>query len=102
MIDAETSQVINEGEKVQSFVESEDWQKIKKELVARLIDTDSVGNIEAKDPQQVVIEMSAKQMAIDIVLGWVREIEGQAEQSREQNQEFLKRSRDNEYILRQD
>lgn len=89
--DEETKEEISKGQKVADFVSSDEWKIVKANLMSKLIDFDSINNMEMdkKDNTQLVEELRARKGAIEIVLGWIKEIEGISSQHKANLDLFL-------------
>ena len=96
-IDKETQKVYKEGEKAYYLVKSEDWQWAKKKLLRKLSNLDSVRTLNKKEDLNQQIKV--RNLAIDMILEWLDEIEGTAQQHSEQNKELLKKVEEEDYIL---
>lgn len=79
-MDAETYQNLNEGEKYQRIVTSEAYGELKTILTNKIMDLQSILNVEDKDVNSVVIDLKAKKIAIETLLETLRDIEGRADQ----------------------
>jgi hypothetical protein len=78
MKDAETRIVYDEGEHISSLVSSEGWKLAKRALSSRILE---IGNIlSISKTENAVQELGARQIAIQLVLDWLRDIEGAANQ----------------------
>lgn len=85
--DKETQEVFKEGETALYLVKNPDWQWAKRRLLQKLSNLDSVKTI--KEKGDILLEIKARKMTIDMVLEWLDEIEGVAEQHGEQNKDLL-------------
>ena len=80
MDDVETNKIMNEGKLVAGFVESSVWQLIRKDLTAKIEDVGSVFGLDNMSPDKLVVEVGARQLAVQMVKEWIAEVEGKAEQ----------------------
>lgn len=87
-LDKETLNVINDGEEIKRLVESIGWQLAKKRLVERIIDLQSVMNVAGDTAETVVIDLKARRIAVDLLLEWLKDVEGTAKQH-ESNKDML-------------
>jgi len=100
-LDKETQQVYKEGEKAHYLVKNEDWQWAKRKLLQRLSNLDSVRTLKRKgsDPETIIRELEVRELAIEMILDWLDEIEGIAQQHGEQNKKLLEKVEQEDYIL---
>lgn len=89
-LDKETSEALRRGMKVRDFVKSEDWAEIKRELTDKLVSLADITTLTEADAMQLLQEIKVRKLAINLVMGWVREIEGQASQYEANGEEFRK------------
>lgn len=94
--DPETQKVFEEGEKAMYLTKSEDWKWAKRKLLQKLSNLDSVKTL--KEKGNVALEIKARKQTIDIILEWLDEIEGVAEQHLEQNKDLLEKYEQEDYI----
>src|SRR4051812_10539068 len=81
-LDSETQQVLLEGDKIIDFVKSEGWQNARRKLYTKLITVDSISSIpDQMDAAAQLDEMRIRRGAISLVLDWIKEIEGSAQQA---------------------
>lgn len=95
-LDSETKKILEEGEKAMYFVKGEDWQWAKRKLLQKLSNLDSVKTL--KEKGNILVEIKARKMTIDMIIEWLDEIEGVAQQHLEQNKEILKKTETEDYI----
>lgn len=89
-LDIETQEVFKEGEKAHFLIKGKDWQWAKRKLLQNLSNLDSVRTLEKilKDKGDVALEIKARTMTIKMVLEWLDEIEGIAEQHKGNKEAF--------------
>lgn len=85
-IDRETAEELREGDAVARYVESEGWARVKEILKKRIDAIDSISTL----PNNLSFEEAGKQMlirlaVIDFIEDFVSEVEGLAEQNRQQS-----------------
>ena len=96
-----TDKVYVEGEKIARFVDSDDWKFAKDRLMSLVRDADSIRGIDKETPKDMLlIEIEAKKMAVGMILGWIDDIEGIAQQHIDQDKMVAKEKES--HILRQD
>ena len=79
-LDKDTYNLAQEQKKFKELVDSDGWKEAKATLMSRMADMTSVMNIVDLDPSKVVVEIGARQLAQSILLEWIADIEGTAEQ----------------------
>jgi len=79
-LDKDTQKVLNEGERLKSLVENTGWELAKAKLTEKILDLQSIKNLSGVTPEEVVSEIKARNTAVDILMEWLKEIEGSAEQ----------------------
>ncbi len=93
--DKETQKVFKEGETAMYLTKSGEWKWAKRKLLQKLSNLDSVKTLKKEN---VVQEIKVRQMTINIILEWLDEIEGTAQQHLEQNKELLEKVEEEDYI----
>jgi Mor family transcriptional regulator len=86
--DQETAKVLAKGSKLRDFVKSESWVDVKSQLTEKLVELADITTLSDVDPTQILQEIKTRKLAINLVMGWVREIEGQANQHEANEQAF--------------
>lgn len=79
-LDKETGKLLDKGLKLKEFVKSEAWGDIKSQLTDKLVGLADITTLDDKDPMVMLQEIKVRKLAIGLVMGWVREIEGQVNQ----------------------
>lgn len=79
-MDNETLQTVSEGERVQRLVEGEDWTYIKDLFSQEIMDLQSIKNLTGTTPEEVILDIKARNTAIDILMGIITKVEGRAAQ----------------------
>ena len=97
-LDKETSEVLNKGLRTRDFVKSEDWSAIKLELTDKLVALADITTLADADPTALLREIGVRKLAINLVMGWVREIEGKASQY-EANAETFRKTKEEAVIV---
>lgn len=82
---------------VKRFVDSEGWLHAKGMLLKKIATLDSISSIPADNAEEMVRQMMYRSGAISLVLEWIREVEGVAQQGdylrdieRVKEEEFIK------------
>lgn len=98
-IDKETQEVLKEGETASFLAKNDDWKWAKKKLLQKLSNLDSVRTLEKTIEKKgdVGLEIKARNMTIKMILEWLDEIEGIAEQY-EENKKLLEDVQKEDYI----
>lgn len=80
--DTETQKVMEDQQKVRDFVKSDGWGIVRGIYAQRVADLISVHNInENLSPEQMVIEVGARKLALQTLNEFMSEVEGISEQS---------------------
>lgn len=98
-IDPQTQKVLKDGEILANLVDSDGWKMAKKRLCDSLLTVMDIMTLEKKD--DIVQEIGARQLAVQLVMNWISEIEGTANQHTS-NVELLKTMLKEDYIGRLD
>lgn len=80
----ETKKTLDTLEQMENLVASEGYKAAKRILIGKIVSLDSLSGIDkdAKSSDEIVSEMRAREGAIALVFEWLKEIEGQASQSK--------------------
>ena len=91
----ETQKILRDGEHLRSLIKSDGWGIVRKKFSEKVL---ALGNIlDIKDLENVQIEIGARQMAIEILINIIREIEADAVQYAD-NKAFFQALQDESYI----
>lgn len=85
-MDKETLAVLREGQMLDDYTKSEGWAWIKDRLTEKIMDLQSIRNLEGTDPMMVVQDIKARNTAIEILEEIIKDVEGRAEQHSSNNQ----------------
>lgn len=97
-MDKETLQNQIEGEKVLGYVTSDAWKYIKDRFTEQIMDLQSIRNLDGTlKPEEIVLDIKARNTAVDILQNIIREIEGRADQHRG-NKDLVQADEDIGYI----
>lgn len=89
-IDDETEITLREGQAYLDFIKSRGWLLAKEQVITpALLDLQSVQNIKHTGPTDMAREVYARQLAVEYVMGIIRDIEGRGQQH-EANRELMK------------
>jgi hypothetical protein len=99
--DKETGKILEQGEKLALFVQSEEWQNIKNILFKRLgsISSFDEEELNKKTDEEIGKEMKVRQKVIQVVIDWIDQIEGIPGQH-QANLEAFKKGRVDDIIIR--
>lgn len=94
----EENQIQIEGEKAHYLIKSDDWKWAKRKLLQKLSNLDSVKTL--KETEDVGLEIRSRKQTIALILDWLDEIEGVAQQHGEQspNKIALEQAEEEDYI----
>ncbi len=57
---------------VESMLNSEGWKHVKEALDMRIIDLQSIANLDLTKPETVNIQIAARKMAVDEMFAWLK------------------------------
>lgn len=81
-MDKETYDVLSEEKKIEQLVKSEEWALVRKKFIDAVLDLQSIRNIQLTDSQSVAIEVQSRNLAVNILMEWMQDVEGTAEKSK--------------------
>lgn len=84
---------------IQKFVESPGWTLVKEKMMEKINDLQSIMNIEFGDPVDMAHDIKVRRNTADILVEWVREIEGQVLQFK--NNDLGIDETDDDFIIRE-
>ena len=79
-LDKETGKIRDKGIKLKEFTKSEAWGDIKSQLMEKLLALADITTLSEAEPITLLQEIKVRKDVINLVVGWVREIEGQVNQ----------------------
>lgn len=80
-LDAETKEILSDGEEVRLLTESRGWGVIKSKLEGRILDLQNINNLDIDKPETLSIQLLARKMAVDEIWAWLKaDVYGFAEQ----------------------
>ncbi len=71
--DKETSEIMNELKEITDFTQSKGFEIIQRRLIEKIQLLSDVGTFDLSDPQQLVIEFKARQIAMNLITQWWQE-----------------------------
>jgi hypothetical protein len=77
--DLETLKTEQEGQLVNDYVKSDGWQYVRDRFTEKIMDLQSIMNVDP-DPNNVIVDLKSRKMAVDILMDLIRDIEGRASQ----------------------
>lgn len=91
----ETQHVLSEGEHLANLVKSDGWAVARRKLLERII---AIGDIfQLTDKENLKEELGARQIAIEILRDFLRDVEGSANQYKN-NAEFFRQIQEDNYL----
>lgn len=81
-MDQETQKVLREGEKMAAFVKGDEWAMVKDIMVAKIMDFQSIMNIDGNDPVEIAQKIQIRQEVVTALKEIIQEVEGRADQHR--------------------
>lgn len=79
-MDKETSKQMSRGEAMKQMTDHTGWGYARQMLMDKLMDYQSVRNIDSESPEEAVRQIAVRQQVCDVVLSWLQEVEGEVEQ----------------------
>jgi len=96
--DLETKKILADGDAINSLVRSDGWILAKQKLIDYITGLDSISNIDpALPPEKQIREIEINRKVIQVILDWLREVEGEAQGSATQK-ELLDVNRGQKFI----
>lgn len=77
-VDPKTAKILRNNKLVNDTLSSEGWQIIKTELFREILDMESIFSVTRGTPESMMIELRARQIAIEKLQHWLYNIEGTA------------------------
>jgi hypothetical protein len=98
-IDRDSAAVLTQGEEHERFVKSEGWQNVRKKLVHHIAELDSITDIPLQMPvQDRLVEYAARQSAIQKLLAFLQDVEGDAFKSQNMREQLIESREENEIV----
>ena len=87
----ETAKILSDGQKIEDFVKSDGWKLARKMLYDKLITLDSIASVPKTGltDEQKLREYDVREGVVAIILEWIKEVEGSAEQN-QSNKDLMK------------
>ncbi len=100
MLKNDTKKILSEGEQLQEFVKSDGWKIARKRLTDKLIVLDSFSAIpkEGRTDAAILKEARLREAVNSVIVEWLKEIEGLADQANFNTAEFLEKERKDSII----
>lgn len=77
----DTEKIQAEQKSTQSLVNDERWGVVRSKLVEKIQDLQNAFNIQDSDPTKMLVDLQSRKLATDILVSWLREVEGTADQA---------------------
>lgn len=89
-LDTETAAVEAVGKSIKDLVGSSGWAEARKRLVRKVAELKMISGIDIQQatPETIIQVIASKNVAADILMAWLRDVEGTAEQH-EGNQNLI-------------
>jgi len=78
-VDSETATIQAEGQMIASYVESDGWRWVKDRLMEKIMDLQSIMNVDGT-PENVIVDLKSRRMAVETLVALIKQIESRAEQ----------------------
>jgi len=92
--DKETRKILKKGELLSSLVQHEAWPLVKVKFNEMVLSLGDIFSLNELDPQKLQSQLAARQIAIEMVMNWMREIEGITKQHETNSVNYTKMRRD--------
>ncbi len=90
MDDIETKKILTAADHVKSLLESDGWRIIKEKFDNRVLDLQSIRNIDMTKPDTLNIQLAARSMAVDEMMAWLKsDVIGFVEQQENNNAKMV-------------
>lgn len=76
----EDKRILKDGKALYKLANSEGWELARNILMDKMVDLQSVANVEGKTPEEVFNDVKVRRNVAEIMVEWIRDIEGRAEQ----------------------
>lgn len=91
--------ILNDADHVKSLLDSKGWAIIKPKLDARIIDLQSIANLDMTKPETLNMQLAARTMAVNEIYAWlksdvygfVEQQEANARKLQEKQESFIER-----------
>jgi len=94
--DQETGKILSEGEELANLVKGIGWSIVKKRLTEEIVSLGDIFTLNNKE--NLAIELGARQMATEILLNWMKKVEGDAFTYDNQNSAAFRQIKQETYI----
>jgi hypothetical protein len=89
-MDTETKQILTSADHVKSLLNSDGWKIIKEKFDNRVLDLQSIRNIDTTKPDTLNIQLAARMMAVDHMMDWLnKDVIGFVEQQENNNAKVI-------------
>jgi hypothetical protein len=78
-MDKETLQVQAEGQMIADYMKSDGYRWLKDRLMEKIMDLQSIMNVDGT-PENVIVDLKARRMAVETLVSLIKQLEGRAEQ----------------------
>lgn len=96
-LDRETAELVRNEKNIEDLCKHEAWPQVKQKFIDKVLDLQSTQNIPLGDPVAMAIEVQSRNMSVDVLMEWMRDIEGSAQKSKDTSFLIKKES----YIIRE-
>ena len=79
-LNKETQEVLSDGDQLSLMIKGTGWAIARKRLIDQVMDLQSIRNINEAEPEKMMLDIKARNTAVDILIDWLKDIEGSAEQ----------------------
>ena len=85
-MDKETAAILTDADHVKSLLDSQCWTHIKRKFDERILDLQSIANLDMTKPETLAIQLAARTMAVQEMFSWMKnDVYGFVEQQEANN-----------------
>lgn len=72
MLDTETKEHLTESDHIRAMLDSEGWKIVKGRLDTKILDLQSILNLDLDNPEKLSIELLGRNLAIQTLMTWLK------------------------------
>lgn len=77
------AEIFQEGNEIAQYIDSQGWKRVKEKFAERIMDLQSIKNLEGVKPEELLADIKARNTAVDILMDIISELEGRADQHKQ-------------------
>ena len=98
-LDKATIKTLNDGDELQAMVASPGWLIAKQRFTELVVQLGDIFSLKDETPDAVFRQLAARQIAIELIMSWMKEIEGRSKQHQTNSESYALLRRE-AYIIR--